>query len=74
MCDWEWESFASFINSGGFAFSDPGPLHAPINKFMIKRDADLELILETVSAKMPKATPLAIRPVLSALTRTRRPC
>jgi hypothetical protein len=51
MCDWEWESFDSFVNSGGFTFSDPGPLHAPINKFTLKRDADLQLILETVSGQ-----------------------
>jgi hypothetical protein len=51
MCDWEWESFDSFINSGRFTFSDPGPLYAPISKFTIKRDADLELILETVASQ-----------------------
>ncbi len=50
-CNWEWESFDSFTNSGLFTFSDPGPLHAPINKFTIKRDADLKLILETVSGE-----------------------
>jgi hypothetical protein len=55
MCDWEWESFDSFTNSGVFKFSDPGPLHAPINKFTIKRDADLELILETVSGQDAKS-------------------
>jgi hypothetical protein len=62
MSDWEWESFDSFINSGGFAFSDPGPLHAPINKFTIKRDADLELILETVSGQDAKSNAITHPP------------
>lgn len=62
MCDWEWESFDSFTNSSVFTFSDPGPLHAPINKFTIKRDADLELILETVSGQDAKSNAISHPP------------
>ena len=62
MCDWEWESFDSFTNSGVFTFSDPGPLHAPINKFTVKRDADLELILETVSGQDAKCNAISHPP------------
>jgi len=51
MCDWDWEPFDWFINAGKFTFSDPGPLHGPIHKFTIKRDADLKFILETISGQ-----------------------
>ena len=35
------------LNQGLFRFIDPGPLHAPIHKFSIRRSDQLTLILET---------------------------
>ena len=59
MCDWKWESFDSFIKPDLFKFSDPGPLHAPINSFTLKRDAELELVLETVAGQDAKSNATA---------------
>lgn len=47
MAPWEYEFAPSFINGGHFHVTDPGPLHAPILDFSIRRDEDLELVLET---------------------------
>jgi hypothetical protein len=47
MAPWEYEFALSFINDGHFHVTDPGPLHSPVLDFSIRRDEDLELILET---------------------------
>jgi hypothetical protein len=46
MTSWENESF-ELLNHVRFRFIDPGPLHAPIHKFSVRRDDRLNLILET---------------------------
>ena len=46
MTNWENESF-DLLNQARFSFIDPGPLHAPIHKFSIRRGDQLNLILET---------------------------
>jgi len=47
MSSWKSESFHDIINQGHFRITDPGPLHAPINTFAVRRDEHLRLILET---------------------------
>ena len=42
MWDWKNQSIA-LINEHGFRVSDPGPLHAPVDSFQIRRDKDLGL-------------------------------
>ncbi|TYL89970.1 hypothetical protein FXB40_34135 [Bradyrhizobium rifense] len=46
MIGWEREPF-ELINEGLFRVTSPGPLHAPIDSFSIRRNEKLDLILET---------------------------
>ncbi len=46
MVSWEIEA-VDLINRGLFEITDPGPLHAPIRGFVLSRNDDLALILET---------------------------
>jgi hypothetical protein len=46
MAPWEYEFALSLINDGHFHVTDPGPLHSPVLDISIRRDEDLELILE----------------------------
>jgi hypothetical protein len=46
LIGWEREPF-DLINEGLFRVTNPGPLHAPIHSFSIRRNEKLELILET---------------------------
>jgi hypothetical protein len=55
MTGWEKES-VDLINDGLFQITDPGPLHAPIHKFSIRRDETLALILETEAAPDAKSS------------------
>jgi hypothetical protein len=43
---WEREPF-ELLNEGLFRITDPGPLHAPIHSFTIRRNEKRQLILET---------------------------
>lgn len=46
MFDWKNQSI-DLINELNFKIVDPGPLHAPVNKFKIRRDEKLDLFIET---------------------------
>jgi hypothetical protein len=46
MFDWKNQSIV-LLNERGFSVTDPGPLHAPVRKFKILRDENLELWIET---------------------------
>lgn len=46
MIGWEREPF-ELINEGQFRVTDPGPLHAPVHSFSIRRNEKLNIILET---------------------------
>ncbi len=43
------EIFESFLNEGVVNITDPGPLHFPIRKFIVKRDAKLNIIITTTA-------------------------
>lgn len=47
MFSWEWENFEDLIEGHGMLVNDPGPLKSPIDRFTIKRNADLELAIST---------------------------
>jgi hypothetical protein len=48
---WDWkDQNIEMLNEAGFKLSDPGPLHAPILGFKIRRDEHLEIVLETETA------------------------
>ena len=47
MSNWDSESFDAIINHGHFSIRQPGPLHIPIQSFVIRRNEKLELVLET---------------------------
>lgn len=55
LAAWEWECFESFINDGHFQITDPGPLHAPTLGLSIKRNENLDLIMETQVAEGARA-------------------
>jgi hypothetical protein len=54
MINWEKESL-DLLNQGHFRITDPGPLHSPIQRFSIRRDDKLDLILETEAAAGAKS-------------------
>jgi hypothetical protein len=54
MFFWDWENVESFIDKNYFKISNPGKLLAPIKKFRLKRDSDLQLCLETRSTPLEK--------------------
>jgi hypothetical protein len=47
MLNWEWENFEDIIGSHQAVIDDPGPLKHPIRSFVIKRNSDLGLVMET---------------------------
>jgi hypothetical protein len=49
MFDWKNHSI-DLINELKFKIADPGPLHAPVHKFKIRRDEKLDLLIETEAA------------------------
>jgi hypothetical protein len=49
MIPTKWESFDAVVQSRTYSVVDWGPLHGPIKSFVIKRGADLRLVLETTS-------------------------
>jgi hypothetical protein len=51
MSSWDWESFDEIIYHGLFRVTQPGPLHAPIKSFSLRRNEQLQLILETDTAE-----------------------
>jgi hypothetical protein len=55
MAPWEYEFALSFLNDGHFRVTDPGPLHVPVLDFSIRRNEDLQLILETRTASNAKS-------------------
>lgn len=55
MKNWENEGL-DLLNHGHFCITDPGPLHAPIRRFSIRRDDSFKLILETEAAPDAKST------------------
>ena len=56
MSAWDWEPFDDTFNRGLFKITRPGPLRAPITKFSLRRDDQLELILETETAGSATST------------------
>ena len=56
MTGWDHEFAVPFINDGLFHVTDPGPLRAPILDFSIRRDDNLDLILETRTVPEAKST------------------
>ena len=52
------EECLDVINGGHFTVVEPGPLHTPIERFSIRRDEKLRLILETEVP--PNATSAAV--------------
>jgi hypothetical protein len=62
MCDWEWESFSDFVNYKLCKITNAGPLCAPINRFSIRRNEKLELIMETVAEQNAKSYTIAHPP------------
>lgn len=44
------ETFAEYVNGSGFKITNPGPLHAPTVRVSIRRNKDLDLVLESVLA------------------------
>lgn len=49
MNNLKWEYFEEFVTNKFFSITDNGPLHGPITRFSIIRDANLKLTLETTS-------------------------
>ena len=54
MRRWQRETF-EIINDGHFRVIDPGPLHAPVRTFRIRRDDKLDLLLETRASPEAKS-------------------
>ena len=47
MANWRWESFEDLLTPEIFTITNAGPLDGPIKSFSIRRDKDLDLVLET---------------------------
>jgi hypothetical protein len=58
------EESLDLLNHGHFQVTDPGPLHAPVRRFSIRRDDKLTLILETEVAADAKSAAVAQPPGL----------
>jgi len=58
------EESLDLLNQGGFEVTDPGPLHAPIGRFSIRRDDKLTLVLETEIPSSARSTDIAPPPGL----------
>jgi hypothetical protein len=56
MSAWDWEPFDDIFNHGLFKITKPGPLRAPITNFTLRRDEQLELILQTETARSATST------------------
>jgi hypothetical protein len=50
---WEWECFEKWITKESFGVTDSGPLAGSVTEFLIRRDQNLNLILETTSFNAP---------------------
>jgi hypothetical protein len=48
MFDWEWEIFDRFINEGNFEILKSSHLALPIKSFCVKRDKNLDIMIDTV--------------------------
>ena len=58
---WDWkDQNTEMLNEAGFKVSDPGPLHAPILSFKIRRDQHLQIVLETETALDAKSIAVKI--------------
>jgi hypothetical protein len=55
VLDWKNQSIG-LLNEGRFRIVEPGPLHAPIHRFSIRRDENLALVLEIEAALDAKST------------------
>ena len=54
--NWEWEYFEKFITNESFGVTDSGPLAGSVTEFSIRRDENLNLILETTSLNPQEQT------------------
>jgi hypothetical protein len=50
MSDFLWDPVEGTMNESLLQIVDPGPLRAPISSFVVRRDKDFELIMETITA------------------------
>ena len=58
---WDWkDQNTEMLNEAGFKVSDPGPLHAPVDSFKIRRDKKLGLVIETETALDAKSIAVKI--------------
>jgi hypothetical protein len=60
MLDWKNQS-VDLLNELGFRICDPGPLRAPIHTFKIRRDENLDLLIETEAPVNAKSTAPILR-------------
>ena len=56
LTNWEWECFEKWVNKEFFVVTDFGPLAGSVSEFSIRRDENLNLILNTTSINAPKQT------------------
>ena len=56
LIDWEWECFEKWVTKEIFVVTDFGPLEGSVSEFSIRRDENLNLILDTTSINAPKKT------------------
>src|SRR5882757_9181203 len=50
MNPWDWEFFESEVTADAYVVDDHGPLFGPLTGFTLRRDEDLNLMLDTLSA------------------------
>jgi hypothetical protein len=75
MYSWEWEDFEDIIKSHHAVISDSGPLKNPIRSFVIERDPELGLAMQTrgpqdAKGGAPTQPPGTVRHNLDAVTFT----
>jgi len=75
MYSWEWEDFEDIIKSHQTVISDPGPLKNPIRSFVIERDPELGLVMQTrgpqdAKGGAPTPPPGTVRHNMDAVTFT----
>ena len=54
--NWEWECFEKWVIKESFVVTDFGPLAGSVSEFSIRRDENLNIILDTTSINAPKQT------------------
>jgi hypothetical protein len=62
MANWHWESFEEIVTPEMFVVTNPGPLDSPIKSFSIRREKDLDLVLETTVIGPVTKSSIPVRP------------